>query len=38
VKGATMTFKYVDGNDLRMNPRNLGRFVFSVSTTLSSGD
>jgi uncharacterized protein (TIGR02001 family) len=37
-KGATMTFKYVDGSDLAMNPRNLGRFVFSISTTLSSGD
>jgi uncharacterized protein (TIGR02001 family) len=38
VKGATMTFKYVDGADLKMNPKNLGRFVFSISTTLSSGD
>jgi uncharacterized protein (TIGR02001 family) len=38
VKGATMTFKYVDGADLKTNPKNLGRFVFSISTTLSSGD
>ncbi len=37
-KGATMTFKYVDGSDQRVNPRNLGRFVFSISTTLSSED
>jgi uncharacterized protein (TIGR02001 family) len=37
-KGATMTFKYVDGSDQAVNPRNLGRFVFSISTTLSSGD
>ncbi len=37
VKGATLTFKYVDGNDLKMDPKNLGRFVFSISTTLSSG-
>ena len=37
-KGATMTFKYVDGSDLDIDPRNLGRIVFSISTTLSSGD
>jgi uncharacterized protein (TIGR02001 family) len=39
VKDVTMAVKYVDGSDLNVNfPRNLGRVVFSLSTTLSSGD
>ncbi len=39
VKDVTMALKYVDGSDLAVHfPRNLGRVVFSLSTTLSSGD
>jgi uncharacterized protein (TIGR02001 family) len=39
VKGATMAVKYVDGSDLNVNfPRNLGRIIFSLSTTLSTAD
>jgi uncharacterized protein (TIGR02001 family) len=39
VKDVTMTLKYADGSDLDVRrPRNLGRFVFSISTTLSSGE
>lgn len=34
VKGAQIAFKYVDGSDVKFEPRNLGRFVFSISTTL----
>lgn len=38
-KGAVFALKYVDGSDLNQrHPRNLGRLVFSLSTTLSSGD
>jgi uncharacterized protein (TIGR02001 family) len=37
-KGATYSLKYVDGSDLNVDhPRNLGRLVFSLSTTLSAG-
>lgn len=37
VKGARMAFKYVDGSDnFARDPRNLGRFVFSISTTLGN--
>jgi uncharacterized protein (TIGR02001 family) len=39
VKGATFALKYVDGSDLKVHhPKNLGRLVFSVQTTLSSED
>ncbi len=39
VKDWTATMKYADGSDLKVSrPRNLGRIVFSLSTTLSSGD
>jgi uncharacterized protein (TIGR02001 family) len=39
VKGATLAIKYVDGSDLGVRfPRNLGRVVLSLSTTLSSED
>lgn len=39
VKGANFSLKYVDGSDLNVRrPRNLGRLVLSISTTLSSGD
>lgn len=34
VKGATISLKYADGSDLDVDPRNLGRFIFSISTTL----
>jgi uncharacterized protein (TIGR02001 family) len=34
VGGWTAALKYVDGSDMDTNPRNLGRFVFSLSTTL----
>lgn len=37
VGGASLSFKYVDGSDLDSDPRNLGRFVFSISTTLGGG-
>ena len=37
VKGASVAFKYVDGSDRAVNnPSNLGRFVFSISTTLGN--
>jgi uncharacterized protein (TIGR02001 family) len=37
VKDITLAMKYVDGSDLNVShPRNLGRVVFSLSTTLSS--
>ncbi|MDQ2641845.1 MAG: TorF family putative porin [Pseudomonadota bacterium] len=38
VDGWTAAFKYVDGSDANSNPRNLGRFVFSLSTTLGGGE
>jgi hypothetical protein len=38
VGGWNASFKYVDGSDLNRNPRNLGRFVFSLSTTLGGGE
>jgi uncharacterized protein (TIGR02001 family) len=39
VKGATLAIKYVDGSDLAVRmPRNLGRVVLSLSTTLSTED
>jgi uncharacterized protein (TIGR02001 family) len=38
VGGWSASLQYVDGSDLKSNPRNLGRFVFSLSTTLGSGD
>jgi uncharacterized protein (TIGR02001 family) len=38
VDGWTAAFKYVDGSDLDTNPRNMGRFVFSLSTTLGGGE
>jgi uncharacterized protein (TIGR02001 family) len=39
VKDATLAIKYVDGSDLNVNfPRNLGRIVFSISTTLSTDE
>lgn len=38
VDGWTAAVKYVDGSDLNSNPRNLGRFVFSLSTTLGGGE
>jgi uncharacterized protein (TIGR02001 family) len=39
VKDITMAVKYVDGSDLNVKfPRNLGRVVFSLSTTLSTED
>ena len=28
--------RYVDGSDMNTSPRNLGRFVFSLSTTLGN--
>ncbi len=34
VGGWTAAMRYVDGSDMDTNPRNLGRFVFSLSTTL----
>jgi uncharacterized protein (TIGR02001 family) len=34
----TAAFKYSDGNALDSNPKNLGRFVFSLSTTLGGGE
>jgi uncharacterized protein (TIGR02001 family) len=36
--GWTSAIKYVDGSDLNSNPRNLGRFVFSISTTLGGDE
>ena len=38
VDGWSAAIKYVDGSDLNSNPRNLGRFVFSLSTTLGGGE
>jgi uncharacterized protein (TIGR02001 family) len=38
VDGWTAAFKFVDGSDLDSNPRNMGRFVFSLSTTLGGGE
>lgn len=39
VKGWTGSLKWVDGSDLNVRmPRNYGRVVFSLSTTLSSDD
>jgi len=40
VSNFTLTFKYVDGSNLKVPPgvpKNLGRFVFGVSTTLPWG-
>lgn len=40
VNNLNLTFKYVDGSDLStppLTPKNLGRFVFGVSTTLPWG-
>lgn len=34
VGGWNASMRYVDGSDMNTNPRNLGRFVFSLSTTL----
>jgi len=34
VGGWSASFKYADGSDLNVDPRNLGRFIFSLSTTL----
>jgi uncharacterized protein (TIGR02001 family) len=34
----TAKFKYIDGSDLDSDPRNLGRFVFSLETTLGGGE
>lgn len=35
VKGTNLSVKYVDGSDhFSRTPRNLGRFIFSISTTL----
>ena len=34
VCGWNTSMRYVDGSDMNSNPRNLGRFVFSLSTTL----
>jgi uncharacterized protein (TIGR02001 family) len=38
VGGWTASMKYSDGSDLNTNPRNLGRFVFALSTTLGGGE
>jgi uncharacterized protein (TIGR02001 family) len=38
VGGWTASMKYADGSDLDSSPRNLGRFVFALSTTLAIGD
>lgn len=39
IKGWTATIKYVDGADLKVShPRNLGRVVFSMSKTFTSGE
>jgi uncharacterized protein (TIGR02001 family) len=38
VGGWTAGFKYVDGSDYESDPRNLGRFIFSVSTTLGGDE
>ncbi|MEO6078254.1 MAG: TorF family putative porin [Steroidobacteraceae bacterium] len=39
IKGATLTLKWADGSDLGVrHPRNLGRVILSMSTTLSTGD
>ena len=38
VGGWTAYMKYSDGSDLNSNPRNLGRFVFALSTTLGGGE
>jgi uncharacterized protein (TIGR02001 family) len=38
VDGWTAAIKYVDGSDYASNPRNLGRFVLSLSTTLGGGE
>ncbi|MEO8314015.1 MAG: TorF family putative porin [Pseudomonadota bacterium] len=39
IKDVTMAVKYVDGSDINQKfPRNLGRVIFSLTTTLSSGD
>jgi uncharacterized protein (TIGR02001 family) len=34
VGGWSASLSYVDGSDMDTNPRNLGRFVFALSTTL----
>lgn len=38
VGGWSASMRYVDGSDLNRDPRNLGRFVFSLSTTLGAGE
>mgnify|MGYP005811328477 CR=1 FL=1 len=37
VDGWTASIKYADGSDVNSNPRNMGRFIFSLSTTLGGG-
>lgn len=36
VGGWSASMRYIDGSDMNTNPRNLGRFVFSLSTTLGA--
>lgn len=38
VGGWSASLRYVDGSDMDTNPRNLGRFVFSLSTTLGGAE
>lgn len=38
VGGWTAAMKFIDGSDVNSDPRNLGRFVFSISTTLGGGE
>jgi uncharacterized protein (TIGR02001 family) len=38
VGGWTASMKYSDGSDLDSDPRNLGRFVFALQTTLGGGE
>lgn len=38
VGGWNASMRYVDGSDMNTNPRNLGRFVFSLSTTLGGAE